>query len=59
MSGKDVMGIARTGTGKTLAYLLSSSFKTWKYNKNGSPTVFILVPTRELVVQVSRSCRKN
>ena len=52
MSGKDVMGIAQTGTGKTLAYLLPI-LKTWKYNKNGSPTVLILVPTRELVVQVT------
>ena len=53
MSGKDVMGIAQTGTGKTLAYLLPV-LKTWKYNKNGSPTVLILVPTRELVVQVAK-----
>ena len=52
MSGKDVMGIAQTGTGKTLAYLLPI-LKTWKYNKNGSPTVLILVPTRELVIQVA------
>ncbi len=52
MSGRDVMGIAQTGTGKTLAYLLPV-LKTWKFNKNGSPTVLILVPTRELVVQVA------
>lgn len=52
MSGKDVMGIAQTGTGKTLAYVLPI-LKTWKFNKNGSPTVLILVPTRELVVQVA------
>ncbi len=52
LSGRDVMGIAQTGTGKTLAYLLPV-LKTWKYNKNGNPTVLILVPTRELVVQVA------
>ena len=52
LSGRDVMGIAQTGTGKTLAYLLPV-LKTWKYNKNGNPTVVILVPTRELVVQVT------
>lgn len=51
LSGRDVMGIAQTGTGKTLAYLLPV-LKTWKYNKSGHPTVLILVPTRELVVQV-------
>ncbi|WP_018676443.1 DEAD/DEAH box helicase [Riemerella columbina] len=53
MSGRDVMGIAQTGTGKTLAYLLPV-LKTWKYNKSGNPTVLILVPTRELVVQVAK-----
>ena len=52
LSGRDVMGIAQTGTGKTLAYLLPI-LKSWKYNKNGNPTVVILVPTRELVVQVT------
>ncbi len=52
LSGRDVMGIAQTGTGKTLAYLLPV-LKTWKYNKSGNPTVLILVPTRELVVQVA------
>lgn len=52
LSGRDIMGIAQTGTGKTLAYLLPV-LKNWKFNKNGNPTVLILVPTRELVVQVS------
>ncbi|NAW51560.1 DEAD/DEAH box helicase [Elizabethkingia argentiflava] len=52
LSGRDVMGIAQTGTGKTLAYLLPV-LKMWKYAKTGNPTVLILVPTRELVVQVS------
>ena len=52
LSGRDVMGIAQTGTGKTLAYLLPV-LKNWKYSKSGNPTVLILVPTRELVVQVA------
>ena len=52
LSGRDIMGIAQTGTGKTLAYLLPV-LKNWKYNKNGNPTVLVLVPTRELVVQVA------
>ncbi|WP_297983260.1 DEAD/DEAH box helicase [uncultured Chryseobacterium sp.] len=52
LSGRDVMGIAQTGTGKTLAYLLPV-LKTWKYSKSGNPTVLVLVPTRELVVQVT------
>uniref|UniRef100_A0AAU6WW70 DEAD/DEAH box helicase n=1 Tax=Chryseobacterium endophyticum TaxID=1854762 RepID=A0AAU6WW70_9FLAO len=57
LSGRDVMGIAQTGTGKTLAYLLPV-LKTWKYNKSGNPTVLVLVPTRELVVQVTEVVEK-
>src|SRR5690606_6368452 len=52
LSGRDIMGIAQTGTGKTQAYLLPV-LQMWKYNKTGNPTVLILVPTRELVVQVT------
>ncbi len=51
MSGRDVLGIAQTGTGKTLAYLLPT-LKQWKFSSEKAPTVLILVPTRELVVQV-------
>lgn len=51
LSGKDVMGIAQTGTGKTFAYLLPI-LKQWKFQATDSPRVVILVPTRELVVQV-------
>jgi len=51
MSGKDVIGIAQTGTGKTLAYLLPA-LRQWKFSKNRFPQVLIIVPTRELVMQV-------
>ncbi|WKS94677.1 DEAD/DEAH box helicase [Riemerella columbina] len=57
LSGRDIMGIAQTGTGKTLAYLLPV-LKNWKYNKSGNPTILILVPTRELVVQVEGIVKK-
>ncbi len=57
LSGRDVMGIAQTGTGKTLAYTLPV-LKSWKYNKTGNPTVLVLVPTRELVVQVAEVITK-
>ncbi|MDO4224869.1 MAG: DEAD/DEAH box helicase, partial [Bergeyella zoohelcum] len=57
LSGRDIMGIAQTGTGKTLAYLLPI-LKLWKYNKSGNPTVLVLVPTRELVVQVAEILEK-
>ncbi len=51
MSGKDVCGIAQTGTGKTFAYLLPC-LKQWKFNAAKTPQILILVPTRELVTQV-------
>jgi len=51
MSGKDVCGIAQTGTGKTFAYLLPL-LRLWKFNKDKDPQILILVPTRELVTQV-------
>ncbi len=57
MSGKDVLGIAQTGTGKTVAYLLPS-IKLWKYDKEKLPQILILVPTRELVVQVEIEANK-
>jgi ATP-dependent RNA helicase RhlE len=51
MSGADVCGIAQTGTGKTIAYLLPL-LNQWKYNKDKDPQILIVVPTRELVTQV-------
>ena len=57
LSGRDIMGIAQTGTGKTLAYLLPV-LKNWKFSKTGNPSILVLVPTRELVVQVSEILEK-
>jgi ATP-dependent RNA helicase RhlE len=51
LSGKDVVGIAQTGTGKTFAYLLPI-LRDLKYSKQVNPRVLIMVPTRELVIQV-------
>jgi ATP-dependent RNA helicase RhlE len=51
MSGRDVVGIAQTGTGKTLAYLLPALMQ-WKFSKDKTPQILIIVPTRELVLQV-------
>ncbi len=51
MSGRDVVGIAQTGTGKTYAYMLPI-LRSLKYSTQLNPRVLILVPTRELVVQV-------
>lgn len=57
LSGRDVMGIAQTGTGKTFAYLLPI-LKQWKFQDTETPRVVIIVPTRELVVQVAEEVQK-
>lgn len=57
MSGRDVCGIAQTGTGKTFAYLLPC-LRAIKYSKVRAPQLLIIVPTRELVVQVAEQAEK-
>jgi ATP-dependent RNA helicase RhlE len=57
MSGRDVVGIAQTGTGKTFAYLLPL-LRQFKFVKQKEPRILILVPTRELVVQLVSEIEK-
>ncbi|KAI1726293.1 DEAD/DEAH box helicase domain-containing protein [Ditylenchus destructor] len=61
LSGRDMISIARTGSGKTLGYLLSGIAHTLhqpakQYPEEG-PTVIILLPTRELAQQVEDVAR--
>ena len=57
MSGRDVVGIAQTGTGKTFAYLLPV-LRQLTFSKQKEPRVLIVVPTRELVIQLVGEIRK-
>lgn len=57
MSGKDAVGIAQTGTGKTFAYLLPV-LRQLEFSEQKQPRVLIVVPTRELVVQVVEEAEK-
>ncbi|CAI8426290.1 MAG: ATP-dependent RNA helicase RhlE [Polaribacter sejongensis] len=50
-SGKDIVGIAQTGTGKTFAYMMPI-LQDLRFSKQKHPRVLVLVPTRELVLQV-------
>lgn len=50
-SGQHVIGIAQTGTGKTAAYLLPI-LQTISYPQGTAPRCIIIVPTKELVLQV-------
>ncbi|VFQ75996.1 unnamed protein product [Cuscuta campestris] len=55
LEGKDVIARAKTGSGKTFAYLLpmlQKLFSNLSSKKNSAPSAFILVPTRELCQQV-------
>ena len=58
MSGKDVVGIAQTGTGKTIAYLLPILRMLPFKQQQIDPRVLVMVPTRELVVQVVDEIKK-
>ena len=54
IKGKDLLGIAQTGSGKTAAYVLPilSILKPRKDGKNRNIDALVLVPTRELAIQV-------
>ncbi len=57
LSGGDYVGIAQTGTGKTLAYLLPI-LQDLKYSEQLTPRVLIMAPTRELVIQIVEQIEK-
>jgi ATP-dependent RNA helicase RhlE len=57
MDGRDVLGVAQTGTGKTFAYLLPI-LRQLKFSDQKQPRILIVVPTRELVLQVIREINK-
>src|SRR5262245_61647110 len=53
MEGKDIIGIAQTGTGKTLAFGIPMLQSLVQHSKHG----IVLVPTRELALQVEQALR--
>jgi len=55
IEGRDVLGQAATGTGKTAAFSLPLIQRYCLDEKQGSPLILILTPTRELCIQVSES----
>src|SRR2546430_12441125 len=59
LQGLDVLGQARTGTGKTAAFALPIIERMKQAGKNASPRAIVLVPTRELAVQDRKSTRLN
>ena len=57
LGGFDFVGIAQTGTGKTIAYILPI-LQDLKYSEQKHPRVLVMVPTRELVIQIVRQIEK-
>ena len=58
MAGVDLMGQARTGTGKTAAFAIPILEQLQPGRKPGKPQAIVLVPTRELAVQVRNECAR-
>jgi len=60
MDGRDVLGSAPTGTGKTAAFLLPAlqHLLDFPRKKSGPPRILILTPTRELAMQVAEQARE-
>ncbi len=56
LEGKDVLGLAQTGTGKTAAFALPLMSRIDL--KNRAPQVLVLTPTRELALQVAEAFQK-
>jgi ATP-dependent RNA helicase RhlE len=54
LNGKDVLGVAQTGTGKTAAYLLPLLMQL-KYATGSYPRALVLATSKELVIQIARS----
>lgn len=57
MSGRNVIGIAQTGTGKTFAYLLPL-LRQLSFSRQKEPRILVVAPTRELVIQILNEIRK-
>ncbi|KAG2013496.1 RNA helicase, variant 4 [Coprinopsis cinerea AmutBmut pab1-1] len=60
MSGRDVIGVAKTGSGKTIAFLLPL-FRHIKdqrpLEQMEGPMALVMTPTRELAVQIHKDCK--
>ena len=60
LQGRDLLGIAQTGTGKTAAFMLPSIDRLAASNKRPQPRhcrMLVLAPTRELASQIAESAR--
>ena len=54
LAGRDIIASAQTGTGKTAAFLLPIMQKLLHHRHEGQVSVLVIVPTRELAIQISQ-----
>ncbi len=57
LAGRDLVGQAATGTGKTAAFALPILQRIFTEGQQSEPLALVLVPTRELAVQVAQAMR--
>ena len=58
LAGRDVMGLAQTGTGKTAAFMLPILQRLMSSPRKGAaPRALVIAPTRELAEQIHQSAR--
>lgn len=58
LQGKDLRASAQTGTGKTAAFMLPALCRLLKKSSTRGPRILVLVPTRELAMQVVEETTK-
>lgn len=60
LQGRDIVAIAKTGSGKTLGYLIPAFILLQQLHNNprNGPTVLVLAPTRELATQIQDEANK-
>jgi ATP-dependent RNA helicase RhlE len=57
LEGRDILGLAQTGTGKTAAFALPVLERLMASRRRGGPRVLIVAPTRELVSQINEEIK--
>merc|ERR1719272_2751890 len=56
--GRDMIGVAKTGSGKTLGFLLPAFARIVRERLSGGPLMLVMAPTRELAVQIDQDAKK-
>jgi ATP-dependent RNA helicase DDX5/DBP2 len=60
LQSRDIVAIAKTGSGKTLGYLIPAFIllRHCRNNSQNGPTVLVVAPTRELATQIQDEVMK-